>query len=92
MTAERASGHTLIPVGVGYCIRHHGILNEDDHRCDFAADGEPGDDGEPMPCATRPLVYIGSDCESCDGTGWLVTSSIDEGFPCPMCNASETAS
>lgn len=77
----------LIEVGASYCIRHHGLLNEDDERCDFAADGELGDDGEPMECHPRQLGYVGTDCEGCEGTGWLVTSSIDEGFPCPTCTA-----
>ena len=28
------------PVGVFYCIRHEGVMNEDDHWCDFAEHGE----------------------------------------------------
>lgn len=26
----------LLKVGVRYCVRHHGIANEDDSACDFA--------------------------------------------------------
>jgi hypothetical protein len=40
--------------------------------------------------AARSTAYLASlitraDCDSCGGTGWLVTSSFDEGFPCPTC-------
>jgi hypothetical protein len=43
----------LEPAGIAYCTQHHGILNEDDHYCDFALD----DDDE---CTPTPLYRLRS--------------------------------
>jgi hypothetical protein len=49
-------------LGVEWCVRHHGVVNEDTERCDMFDPRDPDepcdDDGEPLPCDTRPLVYI----------------------------------
>ena len=54
----------LVEVGVRYCSLHHGVMNEDDDRCDFSANdldtGEVGDDGEPRECEPRQLYYVGA--------------------------------
>jgi hypothetical protein len=43
----------LEPAGIAYCTQHHGILNEDDHYCDFSLD----DDEE---CTPTPLYRLRS--------------------------------
>lgn len=48
------------PVGVFYCIRHEGVMNEDDHWCDFAiSDGELDPrTGEPFVCKPRRCFIL----------------------------------
>jgi hypothetical protein len=51
------------PVGIDYCLEHHGTRNEDDAYedvagelgCDWAE--EPDDDGKVQPCRLVALVY-----------------------------------
>lgn len=40
-------------VGVYYCTRHHGVMNEDEETCDFA-----DDDLDERKCERRRLGYL----------------------------------
>ncbi len=56
-------GPVAVPVGVAYCVRHHGVLNEDDEVCDFAR----LDDDE-SECVSRPLFYLRGEAEALEVT------------------------
>ena len=52
-------------LGISWCVRHCGVVNEDSDSCDMAPTGsryddpdELDEDGEPLPCDTRPLAYL----------------------------------
>ena len=52
-------------LGISWCVRHCGVVNEDSGRCDMFDSRDPDEpldeDGEPLPCDTRDLAYIATD-------------------------------
>jgi hypothetical protein len=58
----------FVEVGAFYCDVHHGLMNEDEDVCDFAADDpeliddeDSPDFGEPRPCTRLQLGYQRAD-------------------------------
>ena len=54
-------------LGISWCVRHHGVVNEGSDRCDMFDPRDPDEpldeNGEPLPCDTRDLAYIATDGE-----------------------------
>jgi len=62
MNAHRYVGD----LGITWCVRHYGVINEDSDRCDmiddlYPRDDEVDEDGELLPCDRRELVYIATE-------------------------------
>jgi hypothetical protein len=55
-------------LGITWCVKHHGVINEDETHCDmldrqYPDDDDLDDEGEFLPCDTRELVYVATEAD-----------------------------